>query len=93
VAAGTPLLVTAGLMKLSTLIVGADTGLLHVTVAMGQRVVMLMGSNAPGSTHPFRHSDWTVTPPTGKTVFEIPTAAVIEACARAFREQAGNASC
>ena len=93
VAAGAPLLVTAGLMKLSTLIVGADTGLLHVAVAMGRRVVMLMGTNAPGSTHPFQHADWTVTPPAGKTVFEIPTAAVIEACARVFSEQAGNVSC
>jgi len=93
VAAGTPLLVTAGLMKLSTLIVGADTGLLHVAVAMGRRVVMLMGTNTPGSTHPFQHADWTVTPPAGKTVFEIPTTAVIEACARSFSEQAGNASC
>jgi ADP-heptose:LPS heptosyltransferase len=93
VAAGAPLLVTAGLMKLSTLIVGADTGLLHVAVAMGRRVVMLMGVNTPGSTHPFQHADWTVTPPAGKTVFEIPTATVIEACDRAFTEQAGNVSC
>jgi ADP-heptose:LPS heptosyltransferase len=89
VAAGVPLLVTAGLMKLSTVIVGADTGLLHVAVAMGRRVVMLMGFNTPGSTHPFRHADWTVTPPTGKTVLEIPTAAVIEACDQAFRGLSG----
>jgi ADP-heptose:LPS heptosyltransferase len=93
VAAGTPLLVTAGLMKLSTLIVGADTGLLHVAVAMGRRVMMLMGTNAPGSTHPFRHADWTVTPLAGKSILEIPTAVIIEACARAFSEQAGNVSC
>ena len=84
VAAGTPLLVTAGLMKLSTVIVGADTGLLHLAVAMGRRVMMLMRFNAPGNTHPFRHADWTVMPPAGKSILEIPTTAVIEACARAF---------
>ena len=87
VAAGTPLLVTAGLMKLSTVIAGADTGLLHLAVAMGRRVVMLIRFNAPGNTHPFQHADWTVMPPAGKAVFEIPNTAVIEACARAFNAQ------
>jgi ADP-heptose:LPS heptosyltransferase len=93
VAAGTPLLVTAGLAKLSTLTVGADTGLLHLAVAMGKRVVMLMGSDAPGSTHPFRHPDWTITPPDGKTVSRIPLTRVIHACAQAFSEPDGNVFC
>jgi ADP-heptose:LPS heptosyltransferase len=84
VAAGTPLLVSAGLMKLSTVSVGADTGLLHLAVAMNQRIVMLMLSNAPGTTHPFQHADWTVTPPAGKMVSEIPTEAVIAACGNVF---------
>ncbi len=93
VSAGAPLLVTAGLMRLCTLVVGGDTGLLHLAVALGKRVVMIMGSNAPGSTHPFRHPDWTVTPPAGKAVSEIQTALVIEASARAFSVQAGSAFC
>jgi ADP-heptose:LPS heptosyltransferase len=84
VAAGTPLLVSAGLMKLSSVVAGADTGLLHLAVALGKRVVMLMYSNAPGSSHPFQHADWAVTPAAGKAVAEIPTEAVIEACARSF---------
>jgi ADP-heptose:LPS heptosyltransferase len=84
ITAGTPLLVSAGLMKLSSVVVGADTGLLHLAVAMGKRVVMLIYSNAPGSMHPFRYADWTVTPPPGKTVSEIQTGAVIEACGNAF---------
>jgi ADP-heptose:LPS heptosyltransferase len=84
IAAGTPLLVSAGLMKLSSVIVGADTGLLHLAVAMGRRVVMLMYSNAPGTSHPFQHADWTVTPGAGKTVAEIPTEAVIEVCAKSI---------
>jgi ADP-heptose:LPS heptosyltransferase len=86
VSAGVPLLTTAGLMKLSTLVVGADTGLLHLAVAMGRRVVMIMRSNQPGSPHPFQHADWAVTPPAGKTVAEVPTGTVIEACEQAFAE-------
>jgi ADP-heptose:LPS heptosyltransferase len=86
VSAGTPLLVTAGLMKLSTLVAGGDTGLLHLAVAMDKRVVTLMASAAPGTTHPFQHADWSVTPP-GKKVSEISTAAVIASCERAFNEQ------
>jgi heptosyltransferase I len=84
ISAGAPLLVSAGVMKLSTLVVGADTGLPHLATAMGKRVVMIMHSNAPGTSHPFQHADWTVTPPAGKTVSEIQTEAVIEACMKSF---------
>ncbi len=93
VSAGAPLLVTAGMIKLSTLVAGCDTGLLHLAVALGKRVVMIMGSNALGRTHPFGHLDWAVTPPPGKPVAVIETAAVIEASGRAFSEQAGNVFC
>lgn len=84
IAAGTPLLVSAGLMKLSRVVVGADTGLLHLAVAMGRRVVMLINSNAPGTSHPFQHADWAVTPTAGKAVSKIPTEAVIAACDNVF---------
>jgi ADP-heptose:LPS heptosyltransferase len=83
-AAGTPLLVSAGLMKISRVVVGADTGLLHLAVALGRRVVMLMYSHAPGMSHPFQHADWTVTPSAGKAVAEIPVEAVIAACGNVF---------
>ena len=86
VSAGTPLLVSAALMKLSRLVVGADTGLVHLAVAMGKRVVMIMASNTAGAAHPFRHPDWTVTPPPGKTVPEIQVVTVIDACDRALDE-------
>lgn len=82
VSAGAPLLVTAGLMKLSTFIVGGDTGLLHLAVAMGKRVAMLMSSTASGKPHPFRHVDWAVTPPPGKRVSEISADVVIHVCER-----------
>ena len=84
VSAGAPLLVTAGLMKLSTLIAGGDTGLLHLGVAMGKRVAMLMSSAAPGNPHPFQYPDWAITPPLGKNVPEISTDAVIAICERAL---------
>ena len=83
VSAGVPLLVTAGLMKHSTLIIGGDTGLVHVAVAMDKRVVML---NLPGSAHPFQHPDWAITQANGQPLATITTDAVNEACARAFAE-------
>ncbi len=87
VSAGAPLLVTAGLMKLSTLVAGGDTGLLHLAVAMGRRAVMLMASAAPGKSHPFQHADWAITPPPGKMVLEISAAGVTASCERAFAEK------
>jgi ADP-heptose:LPS heptosyltransferase len=86
VAAGTPLLVSAGLMQLSAMVVGADTGLLHLAVAMGRRVVMIMDSNRPGSCHPCQHPEWTVTPPAGKTVADIEPGRVESALELAFAE-------
>jgi ADP-heptose:LPS heptosyltransferase len=87
VSAGTPLLVTAGLMKLSTLVAGGDTGLLHLAVAMHQRVVMLMASAAPGKPHPFQHAEWTVTPPPEQPVSKISVDAVVAASQRALTEK------
>jgi ADP-heptose:LPS heptosyltransferase len=84
VATGNSLLVSAGLTKLSTLVVGADTGLLHLAVALGRRVIMLMRSNAPGTSYPFQHPDWALASPAGKSAAEIPVDAVMAACERAF---------
>jgi ADP-heptose:LPS heptosyltransferase len=86
VAAGTPLLVSAGLIKLSSVVLGADTGLLHLAVAMGKRTVMVMQANFPGTYHPFQHPDWTVTPPGRKAVAEIAISRVTEATDQAFVE-------
>jgi ADP-heptose:LPS heptosyltransferase len=92
VSAGSPLLVSAALMDLSKLVVGADTGLLHLAVAMRKRVVMIMVSNSSGAAHPFRHPDWTVTPPSGTTVPEIQITTVIDACERALSEEPARAA-
>jgi hypothetical protein len=66
---------------------------LHLAVAMGRRVVMIINSIAPGSSYPYQHPDWTVIPTSGRDVSRIETGAVIEACAQAFTERAGNVSC
>jgi ADP-heptose:LPS heptosyltransferase len=92
VSAGVPMLVTGGLMKLSSLILGGDTGALHLAVAMGRRVVMIRDSIAPGNPYPYQHPDWAVTPTSGRDVSSIETGAVIEACARAISERAGLTS-
>jgi ADP-heptose:LPS heptosyltransferase len=93
VSAGVPLLVTGGLMKLSSLILGGDTGALHLAVAMGKRVAMIRNSIAPGSPYPYPHPDWAVIATNERDVSSIETGAVIEACTRAFTEQVGNTSC
>ncbi len=87
VSAGASLLVTAGLMKLSTLVLGSDTGLLHLAVAMNKRVVMFMASIVPGCTHPFQHPEWVVPATDKRSIIRIEIPAVIEACAQAFAEQ------
>ncbi|MGO8836658.1 MAG: glycosyltransferase family 9 protein [Limisphaerales bacterium] len=88
VSAGVPLLVTGGLMKLSSLVLGGDTGALHLAVAMGKRVVMTQHAIVPGTPHPYQHPDWSVTPATGRDMASIETSSVIEACERAFNERA-----
>lgn len=86
ISAGVPLLVTAGLMKHSELILGADTGLLHLAVALNKRVVMLMRSAKHTRFHPFQHENWMVVPTGDETISSLTPAAVIETCARAFAE-------
>ncbi|HVV74316.1 MAG TPA: glycosyltransferase family 9 protein, partial [Verrucomicrobiae bacterium] len=98
VAAGTPLVVSAALASLSNVVLGGDTGLLHLSVAMGKRVVMIISSITPGNCFPYAHPDWAVSPRPGTTIFAVTPAMVAEACGRALREsstswgQAGSSS-
>ena len=78
-AAGVSRWADIGLMQLSSLVVGGDTGFLHLAVAMGRRVVMLQQSVLSGSPHPLGHPEWSVTPEVSKSVPEISVAAVIAA--------------
>jgi ADP-heptose:LPS heptosyltransferase len=86
VSAGVPLLTSAALAHLSTLVVGGDTGLLHLAVAMNKRVIMVMNSNGPGSTHPFQHPDWKVAPAEGKPLSSISVERVSAACSQALAD-------
>ncbi len=88
ISAGVPLLVTGGLMQLSTLTVGGDTGALHLAVAQGKRVVMLMNTNRPGRPHPFRRVEWVLTP-TGRELAGLPLDSVGQTCLRALAETGG----
>ncbi len=90
VSAGVPILVTAGLLQLSTIVLGGDTGVLHLAVALGRRVVMLMGSTGPGSCYPFRHPEWACLPAEGRPVSSIEPAAINEICGRLFAELRAN---
>ena len=62
VATNLPLLVSAGLAQLAALTLCGDSGLGHMAVALGRRVVMLMMHKNPGACVPFQHSDWAVIP-------------------------------
>ena len=81
VSAGAPLLVNAGLMKLSTVVIGGVTGMTHLAVAMQKRVVMLVGHPEGEPGFPYQHRDWAVTLKYGENISEIQIGAVIEACA------------
>lgn len=88
ISAGVPLLVTGGLMKLSTLVVGGDTGLLHLAVAMGRRVLMLMRSTGRGQTFPVQHRDWAMVAALGQPISTLEISAVIEATTKAMSQPA-----
>ena len=77
VAAGTPLLVSAGLVQLATLMLGGDTGLGHLAVALGRRVVMLMRHKRPGACVPFQHPDWAIAPTHRSRIEELSVAEVL----------------
>jgi ADP-heptose:LPS heptosyltransferase len=93
VSVGVPLLVTGGLMKLSTLTVGGDTGAMHLAVALGGRVIMLMHAREPGSPHPFGQPGWAISPANTTEMAEISLDTVRAACNLALNAPVGNASC
>jgi ADP-heptose:LPS heptosyltransferase len=84
VIAGAPLLVSASLVHLSKLVLGGDTGLVHLAVAMGKRVIMIMRSVHPGACFPFGHREWAVLPPDGLSLATLAPEAVNQACIEAL---------
>ena len=77
VATDTTLLVSAGLVQLATLMLGGDTGLGHLAVAQGKRVVMLMMHQRPGACVPFQHPAWAVVPEQADDISRISVEQVI----------------
>ena len=92
VAAGQSLPTTAGLLQSVSFVLGGDTGAVHLAVAMGKPVLMLMRQSDPGSPIPFQHPDWTLTAPGPDRIAEIPVAEVNLALARRLSAPTGNVS-
>jgi ADP-heptose:LPS heptosyltransferase len=91
VAAGAPLLVSAGLAKLCAIVVGGDTGLLHLAVAMNKRVVMILGPHRyPEKFCPFRFPEWKLMPPAGAPISAVAIREVIGATEVAFTDCASR---
>lgn len=82
VATGLPLLVSAGLVQLATLLLGCNTGLVHLAVAQGRRVVMLMAHKKPGACPPYQHPDWAIALEKPRRIDEIPVDAVLAETAK-----------
>jgi ADP-heptose:LPS heptosyltransferase len=89
VSAGIDLLGTAGVISLADVAVGGDTGIMHLAVALGRRVVMLMNSLHPGSPCPYAHPDWALVSPGGKVVLELEPAKVVRRAEAALSETRG----
>jgi ADP-heptose:LPS heptosyltransferase len=92
ISAGVPLLVTGGLLRLSTLAVGGDTGAMHLAVTLGRRVIMLMHARESGSPYPFGQPDWAIVPAKTTQMAKISFATVRDACDLAFNTPADSAS-
>ncbi len=87
VCAGLPLVTVAGIVNQATLVLGGDTGVLHLAAAMGRHVLMLFKPYGPGSTGPYGHPDWIIPPPEGGRVQDIPIKGVTEAIDRVMLAQ------
>ena len=93
VAAGQSLLVSAGLAKIATLTLGGDSGLGHLAIAQGRRVVMLMMHANPGACVPLGHPDWAVVPETPSRISELKVEKVMAEIDKVFNSPDRNASC
>jgi ADP-heptose:LPS heptosyltransferase len=88
VSAGASLLVSAGLTKLCSVIVGGDTGLLHIAVAMNKRVVLIQGPHRhPERFYPFQHPEWKLMPPAGEPISSVSIREVLKATETAFADR------
>lgn len=88
-----PLLVSAGLTQLAALTLGGDSGLGHLAVASGQRVVMLMMHKNPGACVPFQHPDWAIVPGKAGRIREITVEQVLAETGKVLNPPPRSVSC
>jgi len=81
---GQPLLVSAALTENATLMLGGDTGLGHIAIALGRRLVMPIKHTNPGATYPYAHPEWAVAPGSSQEINDVPLDAVLAATERLF---------
>ncbi|MDZ8119989.1 glycosyltransferase family 9 protein [Pontiella agarivorans] len=83
---GKSLLVTAGLIKSSSLVLGGDTGILHFGLALDTRILMLFNRKTSEkiSTIPYRHLDWVIDPAGFDSFPKISVNRVVEECRKTF---------
>lgn len=79
-----PLSTACWLMKTSRLVIGGDTGLLHLGVAIGKRVVVLMSPDGARTPIPYGHVKWVVWTPSGSDIKGITTDSVNRAIEKAL---------
>jgi ADP-heptose:LPS heptosyltransferase len=79
-----PIATVCWLMKLSRLVIGGDTGLLHLGVAIGKRVVVLMSPDGARTPIPYGHVKWVVWTPTDKDIRGISIDSVNRAIEKAL---------
>jgi ADP-heptose:LPS heptosyltransferase len=68
-------------MQLSTVVIGGDTGFVHLAAALKKRVLCLAASFRP---EPYQHKDWKIEPPDGSNMAGIALSTVIDACKQVF---------
>ncbi len=91
VAAGqSDFLTSVGLAKLSSVVVGGDTGLMHAASAVGKRSVMILGPTDYEFICPYKHPEWAVKPQEGNLIQNISVEEVILATETAFKEFTGQ---
>lgn len=87
VAAGqSDFLTSVGLAKLSSIVVGGDTGLMHAASAVGKRSVMILGPTDFEFICPYKHPEWAVKPQEGNLIENISVEQVILATEKACEE-------
>ncbi|MDB6124490.1 MAG: hypothetical protein JWQ71_3483 [Pedosphaera sp.] len=81
---GAPLSTVTWLINQSTIVVGGDTGLLHLAVALGKRVLMLMARAGTRTPVPYEHPEWVIWPPETNNLPNIKIETVNQAIEKAL---------